>query len=87
MNLNNRNWLPMWPVVPLRLWLTAAAGVVAGLSVYFQQEIWLHHPKAVLWGWVVLGTLAQAGGVQLLSVLRAWLRSYRGPRMVRLLMW
>ncbi|MFC6224063.1 hypothetical protein ACFP2F_12505 [Hymenobacter artigasi] len=84
---NKRNWLPPWPVVPPRLWLTAAATMVVGLSIIFENEIMPNHPKAQLWSWVVLGVLVQVGGVQVLSMLRAWLRAYHGPGVVRLLMW
>ncbi|WP_216680164.1 hypothetical protein [Hymenobacter siberiensis] len=87
MAANKRSWLPPWPVVPPRLWLTAAAIVVAGLSIFFENEIMPNHHKAQLWSWVVLGALVQVGGVQLLRVLRAWLRAYHGPGVVRLLMW
>lgn len=82
----NRNWLPPWPVVPARLWLTAAGGVVAALSVIFQREIWPHHPKAERWSLIVLGVLVQGGGIQLIKVLMAWRRAYQGPRWGQLLM-
>ncbi|MGY3088950.1 hypothetical protein ACVWYF_001990 [Hymenobacter sp. UYAg731] len=87
MSLYNRNWLPPWPVVPSRLWLTAAATVMVGLSIVFRMEIWPHHPKAHLGSWIVLGLLMQAGGIQVIRMLRVWLREYRGPIWVRLLMW
>jgi hypothetical protein len=86
MDSSNRNWLPPWPVVPPRLWLTAAGGVVAGLSVVFQREIWPHHPKAEIRSLIVLGLLVQAGGIQLIRVLMAWLRTYQGPRWAQLIM-
>jgi hypothetical protein len=87
MDLFKRNWLPSWPVVPPRLWLTVAGGVVAGLSIIFRMEIWPHQPKAEMWSWVVLGVLVPAGGIQVIRVLRVWRREYRGPGWVRLLMW
>lgn len=86
MELYNRNWLPQWPVVPPRLWLTAAGGVVAGLSLLCQQEIWPHHPKAELWGWLALGFSVQIIGIQTINVLMAWLRAYHGPRWMQLIM-
>lgn len=86
MKSSNRNWLPQWPVVPPRLWLTAAGGVVAGLSVLFQQEIWPHHPKAELWSGLTLAVLVQAGGIQLIKVLMNWLREYQGPRWMHFIM-
>lgn len=86
MKVSNRNWLPPWPVVPPRLWLTAAGGMMAGLSLLFQQEIWPYHPRAGLWGWLALGLLVQAVGIQLIRVLMGWLRAYTGPRWVQLVM-
>lgn len=87
MNVPNRNWRPQWPVVPPRLWLTVAATVIAGLSLFFQQEIWSHKPTAELWTLIVLGLLMQFGGAQVIGMLRVWLREYRGPGWMRLLMW
>lgn len=87
MNANKWNWLPLWPVVPPRLWLTAAATAGVGLSIVFRMEIWPHHPKAHLWSWIVLGLLVLAGGLQVIKVLRIWLREYRGPGWMRLLLW
>lgn len=86
MDLSNHNLLPPWPVVPPRLWLTAAGGAVAGLSVIFQREIWLHHPKAERWSLIVLGVLVLGGGIQLIKVLLAWLRAYQGPQWAQFLM-
>lgn len=86
MNSYNRNWLPPWPVVPRRLWLIAAGGVVAGLSVYFQQEVWPQHPKAEAWGCLALSLLVQVGAFQLIVVLMGWLRAYIGPRWAQLIM-
>ena len=87
MAANRWSWLPPWPVVPPRLWLTAAATVVVSLSIFFENEIMPNHHKAQLWVWVVLGALVQVGGAQVLSMLRTWLRVYHGPGVVRLLMW
>jgi hypothetical protein len=86
MDLFNRNWLPTWPVVPPRLWLTAAGVALVGLSVIFQQEIWPLHPKAGLWSLIVLGVLVQGGGIQLITVLIVWLRAYQGPRLGHFIM-
>lgn len=80
MNVDNRNWWPQWPVMPPRLRLTAAATVVVGLSLYFQQEIWPHHPRAEPWGWLALSVLMQFGGIQLIKALWVWVGEYRGPR-------
>lgn len=87
MNSNNRNWLPLWPVVSPRLWLTAAATVIAGLSLFFQEEIWSHQATAERWSLMLLALLLLAGGIQVIMMLRVWLREYRGPVWMRLLMW
>ncbi|WP_460616590.1 hypothetical protein [Hymenobacter ruber] len=87
MSLYNRNWLPPWPVVPPRLWLTAAATIIVGLSIIFRMEIWPHHYRVQEWSCIVLGLLLQAIGVQVINMLMAWLRDYRGPGWMRLLMW
>ena len=79
MRASQWNWLPPGPVVPPRLWLTAAAGTLAGLSILFQQEIWPHHPRAELWGWLVLSVLVQAICIQVIKVLVRWLRACTGP--------
>ncbi|MBH8568705.1 hypothetical protein KB206_07425 [Microvirga sp. STS02] len=82
-----RSWLPQRPVVPPKLWLTAAAAIIAGLGIIFRMEIWPGHPKAHLWNWIVLGILLQAGSIQLIKMLRSWVRQYHGPGLVRLLLW
>ncbi|MEL5995962.1 hypothetical protein AAFH49_17235 [Hymenobacter segetis] len=87
MRSNKWNWLPQWPVVPPRLWLTAAATIIAGLGIIFRMEIWPHHPKAHLWNWIVLGLLLQAGGIQVIRVLRAWLQECHGPGLIRIMLW
>ncbi|WP_460609055.1 hypothetical protein [Hymenobacter terrigena] len=87
MNANKWNWLPPWPVVPPRLRFTAAGVVVAGFSIHFQNEIWPHYAKAQQWSWIVMGLLLEAAGVQIIQLLTAWVRGYRGPVWAPLLMW
>ena len=82
-----RGWALPWPQVPTRLWGTIVAVAVVGLSLFFNQEIWPAHPAAVRWSHVVLGTLLQAGGVQLIGVLRVWRNACAGPGWLRLLVW
>ncbi|UOQ99114.1 hypothetical protein MUN81_06375 [Hymenobacter sp. 5317J-9] len=79
-----RHLLPHWPEVPPRLWLTAAGIVLAGLSLWFEQEIWRETEPARFWTWVVLTLLLLAGGLQTIGVLLRWPASYNGPRWLRL---
>lgn len=87
MNASKWNWLPQWPVVPPRLWLTAAATIIAGLSLLFEKEIWSPKATAELWSFMLLVFLMPVGGIQLIRMLRVWQREYRGPGWMRLLMW
>jgi len=77
-------FLPHWPAVPARLWLTGAGVALAGLSLLFEQEIWPNSPQAAFWTWVVLTLLLLAGGLQTIGVLLRWPMSYSGPRWLRL---
>ncbi|MBO2011411.1 hypothetical protein J4E00_20270 [Siccationidurans soli] len=62
-------WKLPWPVVPPRLWGTAAATAMAITSLIFNQELWPHHPQARQWSWILLAMLLQAGAFQLILVL------------------
>lgn len=86
MSATKWSWLPPWPVVPPRLWLTLAASVVVGLSIFFQEEIWPHRPLAKMGSWVVLGLLMQVGGIQLIRGLWAWVGEYCGPRWMQFML-
>ncbi|MBJ6111571.1 hypothetical protein JAO73_21295 [Hymenobacter sp. BT523] len=77
-----RHLLPHWPEVPARLWVTAAGIAVAGLSLWFEQEIWQEPEPARFWTWVVLTLLLLAGGLQTIGVLLRWPATYRGPRWI-----
>ena len=80
-------WLPPWPQVPPRLWLTGVALVVVSLSLSFNREIWPQHLLAAPWSRVLLGVLLQAAGIQIIAMLRAWREACAGPGWVRLLLW
>jgi hypothetical protein len=75
-------WLPC-PVVPPQLWLTGAAIGIAGLILYFEDELWPHHPQAIMWSWSALATLLQVAAVQTIAALWRWPAAYAGPRGVR----
>jgi hypothetical protein len=81
-----RQWSLPWPVVPPRLWGTAAASAVAIISLVFNQEIWPHHPQAKQWSWLVLALLLQAGAIQIIMVLWGWPAAFAGPGWMRLLL-
>lgn len=78
-------WSLPWPVVPPRLWGTAAASAVAIASLVFNQELWPHHPQAVRWSWLALLVLLQAGAIQVIFVLWDWPAACAGPAWMRLL--
>ena len=78
-----KHFLPHWPEVPPRLWLTGAGIALAGLSLQFEQEIWSHSPRAMFWTWVALTLLLLAGGLQIIGVLLRWPIRYSGPRWLR----
>ncbi|GAB3589118.1 hypothetical protein [Hymenobacter daeguensis] len=81
-----QRWSLPCPVVPARLWGTAAAGTVAIASLVFDQEIWPHHPQARQWSWLALALLLQAGALQVIVVLWAWPTAFSGPGWMRLLL-
>ena len=78
-----RHLLPRWPEVPPRLWLTAGGVGLAGLSLWFEQEIWQNPGRAEFWTWVTLTLLLLAGGLQTIGVLLRWPATYSGPRWMR----
>lgn len=80
-----KNALPTWPTVPPRLWLTAAGMGLAGLSLWFKQEIWPTSPHAGLWAWVAITLLVGVAGWQAVRVLLAWPFTYDGPHWLRFL--
>ena len=83
-NSSRRNaWRLPCPVVPPQLWLTGAAIGVAGLSLFFENELWPNHPQATMWSWSALAMLLQAAAVQTIAVLWRWPAAYAGPRWVR----
>lgn len=76
--------LPLWPVVPLRLWLTAGLGLVAAANLVFRDEIWPHTPGAEAVGWPSLLIVCVACLLQVAAVLNQWGKSYAGPRWAQL---
>ncbi len=73
------------PVLPLRLWATGGAIGLVGLSLYFNKELWPHHPQAQNWGWATLVFLLLAAGAQTIIVLWKWPGPYVGPAWLQLL--
>lgn len=79
-------WSLPWPVVPPRLWGTAAACALSIISLVFNQEIWPHYPQARQWSWLLLAVLLQAGATQVILVLWTWPTAFAGPGWMRLLL-
>ncbi len=72
--------LPPWPVVPPRLWATAAVAMLAGLSLFFEHELWSHTPSAGSVSFALLLGALVAAGPQVAQVLWRWPLAYAGPR-------
>lgn len=81
-----KSGLPPWPLVPPRLWLTVAGVGLAGLSLWFKEEIWPNRPHVGLWAWAAITLLVGAAGWQAVRVLLAWPFTYDGPRWMRFLL-
>lgn len=79
-NNNLRRLLPRWPVVPTRLWLTVALGLLAVANLMFRAEVWPHTPGAEPVAWTSLLLTATACLFQVAAVLNQWMKSYAGPR-------
>jgi hypothetical protein len=80
-----KSWLPSWPVVPPRLWLTVAIVVLASLNLLFKVEIWPNTPSAAqLLRWMLVLSLMTVVP-QLIWVLWHWSAVYGGPWVLGLL--
>ncbi|MGI4884365.1 MAG: hypothetical protein ACRYFR_05335 [Janthinobacterium lividum] len=78
-------WLPPWPVVPSRLWATAAVAALAVLSLALRRELWPHTPRAEAVSKAVLLGALVAAGPQVARVLWRWPAAYAGPRWLSML--
>ena len=72
-------WLPPWPVVPPRLWATAAAVALAVFSLVFSRELWSNPGAAGFVSGAVLLVALLVAGPQVAQVLWRWPTAYAGP--------
>ncbi len=78
-------WLPPWPVVPPRLWATAAVAALAVLSLVLGREMWSNPGRAASVSTALLLGALVAAGPQVARVLWCWPLAYAGPRWVGVL--